>query len=55
LVSAAGEASGDLASEGGLFTRWPLAVVFAVFVGHRRGRRRQRVPPLGRLIVVTGS
>ncbi len=32
LVSAAGEASGGLASEVGLFTRWPSGVVFAVFV-----------------------
>jgi ABC-2 type transport system permease protein len=32
LVSAAGEASGGLASEVGLYTRWPSAVVFAVFV-----------------------
>ncbi|GIF73287.1 hypothetical protein [Asanoa siamensis] len=32
LVSAAGEASGGLASEVGLFSRWPSGVVFAVFV-----------------------
>jgi len=32
LVSAAGEASGGLASEVGLFTRWPSAAVFAIFV-----------------------
>jgi ABC-2 type transport system permease protein len=32
LVSAAGEASGGLAEEVGLFTRWPSGGVFAVFV-----------------------
>ncbi|GAA1862965.1 hypothetical protein [Asanoa iriomotensis] len=32
LVSAAGEASGGLADEVGLFTRWPSGAVFAVFV-----------------------
>ncbi|MEV0716608.1 hypothetical protein [Asanoa sp. NPDC050611] len=32
LVSAAGEASGGLAEEVGLFTRWPSGAVFAVFV-----------------------
>jgi len=32
LISAAGEASGGTADEVGLFTRWPSAAVFAVFV-----------------------